>query len=198
MTVAGQPSAVTSVSPSSASRAGSQVELRALRRKYEEIVRLRQQGECPEGSDALREMRRGMAALAAEFPGALREADELSMGELLERVLALAEAEAGTAAVEPWMEAMARFHALTRGALCAKKWLRGRKQVDAEAAAAFLVAAHAFCYAAEASEWAEQLAQLATPPKGRLTEVVFDRMAIERGTSSDAVRRLVFLGLRRG
>src|SRR4051812_10405817 len=80
--------------------------------------------------------RRAMAALACRFPGALREIDELPLQEITDRIDALRAAEADPAQELPWMRAIARFHALTRGALVAKKWLRGSRTPDFAAFAA--------------------------------------------------------------
>jgi len=163
-------------------------ELRALRRKYVEIVRLREQAL----RDPTLDPRREMAALALEFPGALREADEIPMDELLRRVDALAATEAGTGAVAPWMHAIARFHALTRGALCAKRWLRGRKAVDATLLPTFDREVHALCYGVDAAAWREALPELANPPRGRVTELVFERLGVELGVGAPEARALVF------
>ena len=169
------------------------LEIAALRRKYEEIVRLREQALAHPDRDPRREL----SALAAEFPGALREADELPMEELRRRVAALAASERGTADVEPWMAIIARFHALTRGALCAKRWLEGRKQVDATTVARFEHEVSGLCYATDAHAWRNFLPRLATPPRGRVSELVFERMAEELTLASDEVRVLVFGASRR-
>jgi hypothetical protein len=163
-------------------------DLAALQRKYQEIIRLREQAL----RDPAKDPRREMAELAAEFPGALREADELPMEELHVRLRALAAAEAGEA-VAPWMAVMTRFHALTRGALCAKKWLGGRKNVDDDVIVAFDAAVSALCYAADAAAWRDDLDRLASPPNGRVTELVFDRMSTELGLTSAELRDLVFV-----
>ncbi len=92
------------------------------------------------------------------------------------------------------MHRMARFHALTRGALCAKRWLRGKKSVDAGVMGAFESEVGASCYAAEAREWAGDLARLANPPRGRVTELVFEKLAAEVGGDVDGARRGVFDG----
>jgi hypothetical protein len=171
----------------------SRGDVAGLVRKYEEIVRLRRASEANPGHDP----RRQMADLAAEFPGALREADELPMEELERRLEALREVETGALTPAAWMTTMARFHALTRGALCAKKWLRGRRVIDHAVTLAFDVEAAGLCYADDARAWRGELARLANPPRGRVTEVVFERMAVELGVEVDAVRREVFSERRR-
>jgi hypothetical protein len=160
----------------------------ALLRKYEEITRLRRVEAAGLGGDPRREM----AALASEFPGALREADDLPMAELEARVDALREAVTGAVPPAPWMQTMARFHALMRGALCAKRWLLGRKDVDAAVTKAFDAEAATLCYGDDAREWSAHLGRLASPPNGRVTELVFQRLADELGGDADQVRRVVF------
>ena len=158
-----------------------------LRSKYEEILRLRVAHEAPDEPDP----RAAMSKLANRFPGALREIDELPLAELRARIDALAATEAG-APPAPWMMAMTRYHALLRGALCAKSWLAGRKEVTAEMRAAFAVEAAGLCWAEDARAWTDALASIASPPRGRVTELVFARIAEEMGVSEDEARALVF------
>ena len=154
-------------------------EIKALRAKYEEMLRLRLD---TSGADP----RRAMAALASQFPGALREIDDLPVDALRARTRELADAEAG-GSVALWMEAIHLFHVLTRGALCAKKWLGGRKVVDAAARPDFEREAGALCWGADALLWGADLARLASPPKGRVTELVYEAIGARlRVTAGDA------------
>src|SRR5207237_10173738 len=93
----------------------------------------------------------------------------------------------------PWMEATHLFHALTRGALCAKKWLADRQlrrpdAIDAEARATFERDAGSLCWGAAALAWRGDLARLASPPRGRVTDLVYARMAVALETTARAVR----------
>jgi hypothetical protein len=133
-----------------------------------------------------------MAHLASRFPGALREIDELELGEIERRIGQLDAALQGRGAVEAWMSATARFHALTRGALCAKRWLDGRKRVDESTLRAFEVEAADLAYPDDARAWASELARIASPPDGRVTRLVFARLAEELGISEGHARNLVF------
>jgi hypothetical protein len=169
-------------------------EIAGLLRKYDEVVRLRRA--APDVPEA--ETRRAMRKLAAEFPGSLREADELPMEELEQRVRELGAALRDEARVAEWMATMARFHALARGALCAKRWLAGRKRVDDAVRRAFEADATGLRYPSEALAWAEDLARLAEPPRGRVTELVFLRMALELDVDARELRRAVFGEGRRG
>jgi hypothetical protein len=164
--------------------------LDALRIKYVEMLAMRDQHAL--GGEQIEHVRGRMAELAARFPGALREIDELPIEEIRRRIVTLEEVLSGARAVEPWMQAMAAFHALARGALCAKRWLAGRKRVDAGVEEAFDGAAGKLRFPAEARLWGRQLAALADPPRGRVTDAVFERLAKELDTSDHALRRLVF------
>lgn len=87
----------------------------ALARKYGRLVELRSRrdgGGVPAARDELR-------ALAAEFPGSLRELDTLGDAELRRRAGACAAAVSGGDA-EPWMAWIDRFHQLMRRALAAR------------------------------------------------------------------------------
>jgi hypothetical protein len=162
--------------------------LDALRLKYEEMLRLRLEYERGEEDDP----RRAMMALADRFPGALREIDELSMAEIRGRIEALALASRDDTAIQLWMRAMGRFHALMRGALSAKRWLSGRKNLDLGVGAAFEADVHTLRFAAEAREWAADLPRLAQPPRGRVADLVFERIARELGIQVTEARHLVF------
>jgi hypothetical protein len=164
--------------------------LDALRVKYVEMLAMRVEDAAAQ--QETERVRPRMAELASRFPGALREIDELPMDEIRSRIAVLEQALAGARQVEPWMTAMARFHALTRGALCAKRWLAGRKQVDAQTEDAFERAADTLRFPVEARLWTHELAALANPPRGRVTDAVFERLAQELDTTAAALRRLVF------
>lgn len=165
-------------------------ELRGLRDKYATMLAMRRDHDA--GTEDASDVRRQMAELAAQFPGALREIDELPMDDLEQRVAALDAAIAGDRAVEPWMRATARFHALARGALCAKRWLGGRRRIDVDTERAFAAALPSLAFPREAGAWAGDLAALAVPASGRVTAVVFARIARELGIGERAARRLVF------
>jgi hypothetical protein len=82
-----------------------------LRAKYEEIRALRLT------DDGSYDPRERMAALAARFPGALREIDTLPLDEIERRIEALKQAERDPSHASKWMLAQHRFHTLTRDAL---------------------------------------------------------------------------------
>ncbi|HEY1695876.1 MAG TPA: hypothetical protein VGG39_27100 [Polyangiaceae bacterium] len=165
-------------------------ELEGLRDKYGELLALRV--EHPGRCEDERDVRRRMAALAATYPGCLREIDDLALDEIRRRLAAVEAVLGGTGAAEPWMAAVSLFHGLARGALCTKRWLAGRKTVDPALAVAFGEAVGSLAFPEEARGWTDDLARIASPPRGRLSDLVFARIAATLGTSERAARRLVF------
>jgi hypothetical protein len=146
-----------------------------------------------------------MAELASRFPGALREIDELELAVIRERIERLDAALRGDGPVERWMEAVGLFHSLARGALRAKRWLAGRKTVDAITVLAYAsdvagVADPAGPAGASAVDgavadglaWTGELARIAAPPRGRIMDLVFARLARKLGTTEREARHLVF------
>jgi hypothetical protein len=161
-----------------------------LRSKYAQMLSMRDAHAS--GREDAASVRVQMAELAARFPGALREIDELELHEIGRRIAALDAVAAEAAPQEPWMEAMALFHAMTRGALAVKRWLAGRKRVDAALRMRLHAEAASLPFPEDARAWADELGRIASPPRGRLTEVVFARLALRIGTTPHAARRLVF------
>lgn len=147
----------------------------ALRSKYEEMRALR--SERAESSPALRKR---LATLAARFPGALREIDALPLGEIDRRIAALARAQRDPSARAQWMHTMTRFHALARGALFAKRALSAHPRIARSR------------WPAEARVWEDDLAHVAKPPRGRLMELVYQRLARELETTPHHAKELVF------
>jgi hypothetical protein len=164
----------------------SSLELRALLGKYEEMLRMRLHDEAHPGGDPRREM----AALAARFPGALRELDEAPLEAIRGRIAELSRCLEAGEPPAPWMHATAQFHRLTRGALAAKRWLGARRSVDGDVAELFVAAMASSPLADEAREWAADLARVAAPPRGRLIELVLERIAAKMGVSKEEARRL--------
>src|SRR5260370_25397539 len=139
-----------------------------------------------------REVRARMMALASRFPGALREMDAHELSEVRARIDKLGAVRTGERAVELWMEAVILFHQFARGALCAKRWLRGRKRVDAEVERAYAAEVETLSFPEDARGWTTELALVAAPPDGRVTQLVFVRGARSLGTTESAARRLIF------
>ncbi len=172
-------------------RSLTKAEIRDLHDKYTEMLRLRLE-DAADTNRSAPSPRRAMAALADRFPGALREIDDLPLAVIRSRIGALEAAARDSSRIEPWMEAIARFHALTRGALTVKRWLGGRKTVHADLVTVFTREVHALPYADDARAWKDDLARLARPPRGRVTDLVFERLAQMLGVPAVEARRRVF------
>jgi hypothetical protein len=172
-----------------------------LREKYVEMHRLRMSAAAQRrvahvsarsdanGMTDEPDPRRFMAKLASRYPGALREIDELTMHEIETRVRALEVAANDASKIERWMIATSLFHSLTRGALCAKRWLASH---DRAARESYARDAASFAFADDALEWADDLARVADPPRGRITDLVYERIASMLDVSIDDARSLVF------
>jgi hypothetical protein len=161
-----------------------------LRAKYAQMLAMRVVHTS--GDDDADEARARMAELAARFPGSLREIDDLELAEIRRRIGVLDEVLEEGREVDAWMEAVALFHAMARGALSVKRWLGGRKRVDGDVERAFVEALASLPFPEDARGWRSDLARIASPPRGRVTDLVFARLARELGTSERAARRLVF------
>ncbi|UJR86465.1 hypothetical protein [Sandaracinus amylolyticus] len=158
------------------------IDLHALREKYREMKRLREQHDAGSPVDP----RPAMRALATRFPGALREIDELPMDAIDARIASLDRALSG-AEIEPWMRALARYHAWMRLALrlrlaCAsersearaREWLEGAARPhddDVDPRGLDDATLHA----------------ILRPPEGRLHRVVLARVALELGVDAQTI-----------
>jgi hypothetical protein len=165
--------------------------LEELRGKYAQILAMRVAHASGDDDDE-EQVRARMAEVAARFPGALRETDDLELAEIQRRIAVLDAVIHAGAEAEPWMEGVALFHAMARGALCAKRWLAGRKRVDLEVEQEFERGVASLLFPEDARGWRSDLARIASPPRGRVMDVVFARLARELGISERAARRLVF------
>jgi hypothetical protein len=170
--------------------------LRGLRSKYEEMLSMRLADAAGTDGGPAR-VRQRMRQLADRYPGALREIDDLPLDEIRGRLDALDAAlakGAADSAHEPWMHAVARFHALTRGILVTKRWLGRRKRIDGGLQERFERELADLPFPEDSRAWAPHLSSVASPPRGRLVDAVFARIAGELGLPERAVRSLVFGG----
>ncbi len=138
-------------------------EQRALLRKYRTLLAIREIGGAERGV---------LRALAAEFPGALRELDNLPLSELEGRAAAL---EAGVH--EPWVQWMGAYHAYCRAAL----WL---KLNPGDLAGAAARAGRGIDAA-----FAEAVTR---PPRRRLVRAVLLRVAADFNASADTIEARLF------
>lgn len=150
--------------------------LEALRQKYADLVALREQRE-----DAMRrglvrfeeaeaeERRRRMAAVAAKFPGALRELDGLAL-ELLRERLRMVEAALQTSETPRWLEAASLFH---------EAMIEAWRVRDGAGALG--------------KTWSEEeREQLRRPAGGRLTTAAWRLVGKRLGLAGEEAERLVF------
>ena len=141
----------------------------ALARKYAALVELRRRrdaGGDAAGGGALR-------ALAAEFPGCLRELDTLGPAELQRRAAACAGRTA-----EPWMDWISGYHALMRGALAARAASGDARAVAS--AAAGLPIDEAF------------VRDVLAPPGGRMGVVIFRALGARFGVPAATIAVALF------
>src|SRR5205085_1173761 len=104
------------------------------------------------------------------------EIDTLPLEIIQGRIAELAHAERDASRVATWMLAQSRFHALARSILAAKRAL----------------SAGARTLPREARAWKDDLERVASPPRGRLMDLVHARVAAELGVTAAEARELVF------
>jgi hypothetical protein len=164
-----------------------------LRAKYVEILAMRlADSAATPGAGQLGSARERMSSLASRFPGALRELDDLEISEIHRRIAQLDAVLAGTGRAELWMEATLLFHRLARGALWAKRWLKGQRSVTAGLEAAYAAEAQTLDFADAALAWRSDLAAIARPPEGRVMGLVYARIGVALGLTETQARRVVF------
>jgi hypothetical protein len=159
-------------------------EVAALARKYAALVALRRRrdaGGDPAGGGQLR-------ALAAEFPGCLRELDTLGLPELERRAQACAAAldEPGEPN-ERWVSWIGAYHALMRAALAV------RNPTRAATASGDLRALAALASTAAGVPLDETfVAGVLSPPGGRLGIVVLRTLAIRFSVPATEIAASLF------
>jgi hypothetical protein len=147
-----------------------------LRRKYDLLVELRE-GRRPGARDCLR-------ALAAEFPGALRELDALPLEALCARRAALDDVPPA-----PWVAWIAGYHGLMRVTLGLKRVMPARRELEETRVTAL---------ANEAStQWGARLDEafvraVQRPPRGRLGPLVFEVLGARFGEPPAVIWQALF------
>lgn len=159
--------------------------LDALARKYATLRALREAralGGDVAPPDVLR-------ALAAEFPGALRELDVLDGDTLTARAEGTARALEDPARVEPWMRWMVAFHRTLAAALALRRAMGTRREA---------AAARALSLCARATEVAHHpmgedfVRAVAAPEGGRLVGVVYAHLAARFAVDEATLRGVLF------
>ena len=175
----------------------ARAELGELSAKYRVMRRLRAaQASDHDAGKEHHPDREELKAFAARWPGALSEIDRLPMDALDAR---LAEVDALLARVRvtldelpTWMRGWIRVHRGLRGALAIKAWLHGRRSIDGETRRALEKDLPTLRFADDARLWMDALELVASPPRGRLVDVVVARAAGELGVEAPALRRLLW------
>lgn len=163
--------------------------------KYRLLERLRR-----DEPGRTRSRRDAMRAVAARFPAALREWDELPLDEVVrrrelcerlcevaaggdEQVVRAALAEAGHAFVRYGLA----LHGRLREALAVKRFLGGLSSLGSSERAARLAAA-----ALRFGRTRAELEAIAEPPRGRLTELVYAEAARAEGVPVECFKATLF------
>ena len=172
------------------------MDLEALADKYRILVIMRREREAFEAQGirrlegaAQKERHTRARALATRFPGALRELDSLDAAQLAKR---LAEVEEELAHGRPrriWVRVMLDFHAELRQALHVKRWLRGHPGPHR---IADLRQHLTRCHVVPRGLDARALRRYASPPEGRMLELVFERLGRRHRRDPADLKRLVF------
>ena len=139
--------------------------------------------------------KRALQELSLRYPGVLAETDRISL-ELLDARLAEIEALRGRPGIEglvlpSWIRGWLGVHRGLRGALALKAWLAGRRSIDASTRAALTRELDALRFADDARIWLDDLELIADPPRGRLVDLVFDRVGDELGIDRVTLRQLL-------
>jgi len=136
-----------------------------------------------------------LAALAAAFPGALRELDCLPLPVIERRLASVRAVAAGNVPVERWMALQIAYHG------CMRAVLRVRRALLASGDRSFddpLACLQRFAYTAAADEpapaWFSQavLRSIVSPPHGRLNPWLVDRVARDHAVSPSEVLAALF------
>jgi hypothetical protein len=165
--------------------------LAALREKYREIKRLRDE----HASGLARDPKARMKALALRFPGALRELDELPMEMVELRLATLDSLVAGAEATPDWVRLQIDYHGLMRAALRIKRMARLER---GDRAGAILSQLASGCVDAGDPPHPvrfdrAEIEAVLKPEGGRLNPWVYARVAALHGVDAESVRRALFL-----
>lgn len=160
-------------------------DLAALARKYRTLVEIHRALAAWDDARA----RALDGALAREFPGALRELQTLSIERLDERAAALERAARGDEPPAPWMLWMHDFHALYRAALHLKRRLARRPPPPPDEAA---ILAQESSTRYRTSIDIDFVLAVQRPPRGRLGDLVLDRLAARHRAPAATIASTLF------
>lgn len=169
---------------------GPPVTFVTLRDKYLELLRLRRAAE----EVGARGLAAPPAALAARFPGALRQLDRLPFDVIVARLGELEAAEEGEVPWPRWGRWEETYHDRLRATLRVKRVISGAMSDDE----AMAVAARAWSHGADDSPSPREpfsrarLELIRRPSGGRLSASVLDEVAREVGATVDELREVLF------
>jgi hypothetical protein len=136
-----------------------------------------------------------MAALAAAYPGALRELDQLPLPVIERRLAALRAVAAGSAHVERWMTLQLAYHGYMRAVLRLRRALLASGERSFADPLACL-RRHAYTAALDEPEpaWFTEpvLQSIVRPPRGRLNPWVMQQVARDQSVSAQDVLKALF------
>ncbi|MET0389776.1 MAG: hypothetical protein ABW321_27635 [Polyangiales bacterium] len=164
--------------------------LRALQSKYQTLHALRLQ-DTPEAVPRAR-----FAALAAAFPGALRELDRVPLSLIEQRLSSIEAVLAGRARLQQWMRLQLAYHGFMRAVLRIRRSLLAAESHDHAADPLTQLSALAYVPAPDEPALARfdavALATLRKPPRGRLNPWVLAQVAQDHGVSVQVVEAAFF------
>lgn len=164
--------------------------LKALCGKYEKLCDLRQR----QITDVA--PRAELVALAAAFPGALRELDCLPLDELERRLLALRAVDRDNADIEQWMILQIAYHGFMRAVLRLRRLLRAA-HADSPDSQTLLRYRQRPDEPAPQRFDAEALATIRKPPGGRLNPWVLEQVARDHAVTRACIETALW-GARKG
>jgi hypothetical protein len=133
-----------------------------------------------------------MRALAARFPGALRELDRLTMTQIDERVRLLEESIEQSRTPPAWAPYACAYHGWMRGILKLRSLIGDERDV---ATALAILRAH-YVAADDEPELSQfdsrSIQEILNPVEGRTNSWVFRRIAEEFGENATQVERAIF------
>lgn len=161
--------------------------LEELREKYLTMRGLRETNDRAVAAGVpYRPTRDELRTFSQRWPGALAEIDRIAPTLLHQRI---AELDAAIAGGEPpiWARAWILAHARLRGALAIKMWLRGRRTIDDDLLRDFASTR----FPPESELYRARLGEIASPPKGRISELVLIDVAGELSLDPATMRALL-------
>jgi predicted nucleic acid-binding protein len=163
----------------------------ALRAKYRTMRTLRIQASTEPELDT----RARLSLLAAEFPGALRELDQLPMEWIEGRLRAIEQTIEHDLEPERWMRLQVAYHGFMRAVLRIRRLSLGRPRSITDVAHELA----ALPYEPAADEppvvrfAAKDLDAIRRPPGGRLNPWVFAQVAKDHGVTAEVVEKALFI-----